>query len=498
MCRGDNGNIYMTGFVSDGSFAGTPLDVYGSQDIFLAKFSSSGTLRWVVTAGGPASIQSETNDGAGYVVYDSTSNAVYISGGFSGPAVFGPGITATGDGSFIAKYDTAGTCLWANTTEGGTGRSLGLDASGCVYLYCWSNGDVGTLIYQGTPNIPVANGPSLGKYSNTGQLLWAKSLGHNIDGIIQVRADRLYFIGRTFITDCNLLGDPILHNASLGVSVLAALDTSSTQIFWRTTFLSSVVSSFLDASFANDSTLLIVGFFRDSLFLADDTLTASNAETRPFCTVIDTSGVTRSVNAIEANVTSARVSAALDGSFYQLMRFSGALVLPNTTLTASSTGDMAIVRCQSDGTPIGVLQCGPVETAMDVLATSDSGVAVCGRFLASVDLGGGVSYTGNNDAFIAKYDVITAISTMPLQQGALRIYANPNRGVCTIDLPDQLRLSDDLMLSIVDQTGQLVQRIPVRYTPQGVAIDIRAQAKGIYHVEISDGKQRYTGTIVFE
>ena len=64
--------------------------------------------------------------------------------------------------------------------------------------------------------------------------------------------------------------------------------------------------------------------------------------------------------------------------------------------------------------------------------------------------------------------------------------------------PAALQLTDDLMLTIVGQTGQVVQRIPLRYTPEGVAIDIRAQSKGIYHVELGDGRQRYTGTIVFE
>ena len=41
-------------------------------------------------------------------------------------------------------------------------------------------------------------------------------------------------------------------------------------------------------------------------------------------------------------------------------------------------------------------------------------------------------------------------------------------------------------------------QLPLRYTNDGVALDIRAQAKGIYHVELGDGSQRYSGTIVFE
>jgi hypothetical protein len=114
---------------------------------------------------------------------------------------------------------------------------------------------------------------------------------------------------------------------------------------------------------------------------------------------------------------------------------------------------------------------------------------------------------GSNELYrtfliIGKLDSLsgfTGISTMPLQpEGGLHIYANPNKGTCTIDLPDQLQLTPGLVLSIVDQNGHLVQRVPVVYSTQGVAIDIRAQAQGIYHVELSDGRQRYTGRIVFE
>jgi hypothetical protein len=92
----------------------------------------------------------------------------------------------------------------------------------------------------------------------------------------------------------------------------------------------------------------------------------------------------------------------------------------------------------------------------------------------------------------------SGVQQMPLVDQGLHIYANPNNGLCTIDLPDALRPTNDLMLSIYDQQGQLVQRAPLTFLEDGIRLDIRAQAKGIYHVELGDGRQRYTGTIVFE
>jgi hypothetical protein len=65
-------------------------------------------------------------------------------------------------------------------------------------------------------------------------------------------------------------------------------------------------------------------------------------------------------------------------------------------------------------------------------------------------------------------------------------------------LPTHLRFTNGLLLSIFDQTGQLVQRVPVTLGNAGIQVDIRAEAKGLYHVELGDGQQRYTGRIVFE
>lgn len=47
--------------------------------------------------------------------------------------------------------------------------------------------------------------------------------------------------------------------------------------------------------------------------------------------------------------------------------------------------------------------------------------------------------------------------------------------------------------------GRLVDAVPLRLDRQGrVEVDIRAQAKGLYHLELLDGARRYIGKIVFE
>lgn len=50
-----------------------------------------------------------------------------------------------------------------------------------------------------------------------------------------------------------------------------------------------------------------------------------------------------------------------------------------------------------------------------------------------------------------------------------------------------------------DAQGQSVQEIPFVVSERGtVQLDIRVQAKGVYHVELLDEQRRYTGKVVFE
>jgi hypothetical protein len=136
---------------------------------------------------------------------------------------------------------------------------------------------------------------------------------------------------------------------------------------------------------------------------------------------------------------------------------------------------------------------------MGVVATDDAGVVVSSAFSGTIDFGGGDVFTDNSDVFVVKYGMITGINeSRASDTEQLHIYANPNDGTCTVDLPSSLQWSDDLVLNIHDTEGRLVQSMPVGRGNSNMALDIRAQAKGSYFLELTDGQQRYAGTIVFE
>ena len=102
-------NCYVTGwFDGTNDFSGVTLtnDSGGGQDIFVAKYNSSGALQWAQRAGG-----SSANRDAGRGIGVDTNGNVYVAGGYYGPANFGstnlPG--TQNEEFFLAKYNTAGT-----------------------------------------------------------------------------------------------------------------------------------------------------------------------------------------------------------------------------------------------------------------------------------------------------------------------------------------------------------------------------------------------------
>jgi hypothetical protein len=161
----------------------TTLSSAGSDDMFVAKYDSSGLLQWAKRAGG-----SGLDRGWG-IALDSVGNS-YVIGSFQGTATFGLGevnqttLTSAGDHDiFVAKYDSAGLLQWARRAGGSgsdQGLSIAVDGFGNSYLTGWFNGSAQfgqgqtsqtTLTSVGSDDIFVA------QYDSAGLLQWARRAG---------------------------------------------------------------------------------------------------------------------------------------------------------------------------------------------------------------------------------------------------------------------------------------------------------------------------------
>lgn len=167
-------NLYLTGFFSKSiSFPCLTIQAEGGYDIFVSKYDSSGTCKWVKRAGGVA------NDESTDIIGDKKGN-LYLSGGFSNIAKFDTNtVVSSGNyDSFSANYDTSGTCKWT-AKGGGTGFDYGfginLDHKGNILLtgtfaatYKLINS---ILISKGSGDIFIAS------LDSTGNLNWLRQMG---------------------------------------------------------------------------------------------------------------------------------------------------------------------------------------------------------------------------------------------------------------------------------------------------------------------------------
>ena len=173
-----SGNVYIVGqYFGTTTFEGTSKTSAGSDDIFIAKYNASGAFQWIQSAGG-----SLRDIGRGVAV-DSNGN-VFITGTFEDTANFGGGgginpLSYGGIDIFVAKYNSSGVVQWVQSAGGSlfdSGNSIAVDTSGNVYV---TGNYYGPANFDGTNSVSGAGDRDifLTKYNSGGTLQWVQTAG---------------------------------------------------------------------------------------------------------------------------------------------------------------------------------------------------------------------------------------------------------------------------------------------------------------------------------
>ncbi|MES2593637.1 MAG: T9SS type A sorting domain-containing protein [Bacteroidota bacterium] len=207
------GNVYVAGYFGDMAiFSGAMEMPVGYSDIFIAKYSSAGTLAWVQVASGDG----DTTSGVGHdqamdLSLDNTGNLV-LAGYFTGEVVFGTTtLTSTGVGAgFIAKADPQGNWVWAKNT-GTAPTGIDMDSNGNGYI----SGGFANAVTIGATTLTSAGDIDiyLAKFNSAGDIAWVKQAGGaDEDRGYDVAVDNLgnphltgAFMGDISIGDTNLI-----------------------------------------------------------------------------------------------------------------------------------------------------------------------------------------------------------------------------------------------------------------------------------------------------
>lgn len=176
-CDG-SGNIYVCGMFSNGAiFSGQTLTCSpGYFDMFIAKYGSDGTLKWVKKGGG------NYDDVAWSLTLDN-QNKIYVAGEFNGDGLFGnTHLYTLGNADiFVNSYDTLGNLNWARRA-GGTliDRARGIGSDGTNIFI---TGQYGATANFGTYSTTAVDSSDIfiASLNNSGTFLWAMAVGGPAD-----------------------------------------------------------------------------------------------------------------------------------------------------------------------------------------------------------------------------------------------------------------------------------------------------------------------------
>ncbi|MCP4133889.1 MAG: hypothetical protein GY754_23165 [bacterium] len=191
-----SGNIYIAGNTT-GAFEG--YSSLGSDDIFLAKFDSSGKKLWIKQYGSSGSDYSRN------VLTDSSGNVyvtVYSNGSFNG-------YSNTGDYDiFLVKYNSQGEELWTSHIDSSTNDSpqeAAIDSEGNIYVTGYTDGDMdgadGSQTHSGAYDLFLV------KFNSSGDVAWIRQKGtSDSEQALRITIDKAGSIYVTGLTNGDLAG----------------------------------------------------------------------------------------------------------------------------------------------------------------------------------------------------------------------------------------------------------------------------------------------------
>jgi len=190
VCADHFDNVYITGFTASdsgiASIGAYQTSFAGAWDVYIAKFSSSGSRLWSTYYGGNA------ND-EGYGISVSVFGNIYVtgwtyskhgiatSGAYQTSLLYQKSLPADSVNAFLAKFNSSGARLWGTYYGGGNGdygQGVSTNDSDDVYItgYTHSPNGIATAgsyqaSYGGNIDVFVA------KFSGSGNLLWGTYFG---------------------------------------------------------------------------------------------------------------------------------------------------------------------------------------------------------------------------------------------------------------------------------------------------------------------------------
>lgn len=506
-CTDDSGNVYAFGWHRSDPFDldGTTLHLEEGEALgmFLAKYDGTGTQQWV---------RSFTGYGAGELVYDPQTASLLLGGYMAGHITFGS-ISLTGHGGkdvLLARFDLSGECLWARNF-GGAGddrfSAIAIGPNGGVVATGPLESDL-TLF----DSFPVNAGVVMVSFDDEGTCRWAErkftsvwpAPSHQADPMALSSFDgKIYAFGPAMAAHMTVDGIEYNAHTMFGNEYMLARIDSLGEMEWMLPCCGSPNTFPIgDMDLDEEGHVFMTGQFSYLGYFGEDTLEVAGTADM-FVAMADTSGEFQWSAQIGTTGSASGRDVLADGAggVFIMGGLRGSGYLGEFPIDAGDSVDTFIAHYEEDGDCIGFVQVDHAIGRRMALAPNNA-VYVAGYFNGTAHFTPEIAPTsaGQYDAFLALTGrVVSSVGETRSTTGSdLLIYANPNAGTCRIDLPEDLLHERGLYLTIYDSGGRMVQRSRVLLENGTVRLDIRAEAKGIYRVEVGNERVRRIGNIIFE
>jgi hypothetical protein len=364
---------------------------------------------WAVSAGGSGS-------DFGYSVTSDPMGNVYVSGTFSGEAIFGPDTLRSVGGidCFMVKYDSDGSQVWSVGFGGPENDfAFGVDVNAA--------GQIGLVgAYRGNVDFgPVTIGPWGGqdmyfaRYSSDGdfQSVWlaggpqsareqARAVAVDVQGSMFVAGG---FNEATYFTPSNRTIDPVGDIDGFLLKI-----ASGGPNWVRTAGSTGLDEAFAVAVDASGNPIVAGRFDATVTFGGDTTLTsAGNGDI--YVAKYNTNGTLLWAWRAGGNGPGSDIPQALavaGDNIYLSAIFSGTAEFGAETFTENGSGDVALISLDSDGNFNWARSFGStgIEYAEGLAPAEDGGVYVGGRFGADMSIGGTpLTGGGMQQTFLARF-----------------------------------------------------------------------------------------------
>jgi len=511
-------------FIYNFGYASRPFDYFGqyiNKGHFLAKQWGAGGVKWLVQFPNADPIG---NFMGNYLVADTVSNNVYITGRFYNPLVIPGGptlISNTGEGSlFILKYDFEGNFQWAIQEDiANTDPSLACDQSGNVLL---------TGIFSGSHTFGDTELVSAGledlfivKYNSSGEQIWAQRAGGEETeyfGLISTDGqDNVYLSGEFLSMDISIGDYFISTEEGEGNIIMAKLDADgNTQ--WVSTKGGSTAHPYGDhfgwptgIHTDVDGYSTVKGCCYDSAYFDDIVLISlldkpqSLRRWNKFVARFDPEGNTvwaKSISEVSRSWDYNQFDVDQSGNVYTGLRVPDTIMFENDyTFLPSGNNDLVVARYSNAGELDWVKSIASGSTGnyylSSVAAYDEETAFVGGWFTDQLDFGTTAYTVDNKTGFIGLLDNPVGIPVYERDESLhFALFPNPANHTVYVQLKEEALCS--VQLWITDIAGKQLLTTAMSAGQKKTAIDLSSFSSGVYMVRLKSDRKMAVKKLVID